>query len=91
MNKKLEDHLQSRKSSGKGVKKILWEEYSPIEIYEQNTEWSDEYNGYVLNILRLAIGGNDYIRITTLLTSAINQNIRLIASKNNTYDIKLAK
>ena len=43
------------------------------------------------HIFRLAIEGNDHIRIAASLTATINQNIGLSASNNNEHDLKVAQ
>ncbi len=73
------------------IQGILWKEWDPIGVYEEDSEWDDEYDSYVPHIFRLAVEGNDHIRIAASLTSTINQNIGLSASNNNEQDIKVAK
>ena len=88
MKKKLsvkEKELWSR------ISKILWENWDPIGVYEEEEEWDDEYDSYVPHLFRLAIEGNDHIRIAASLTSTIRQNIGLSATDNNERDIRVAK
>jgi len=80
-----------QKELWKRIQRILWEKWDPIGVYEKDSEWDDEYDSYVPHVFRLAIEGNDYIRIAASLTSTINQNIGLSASNNNEHDIKIAK
>ncbi len=73
------------------IQRILWEKWDPIGVYEEDSEWDDEYDSYAPHIFRLVIEGNDHIRIAASLTSTINQNIGLSASNNNEHDLKVAK
>ena len=73
------------------ISKILWKEWDPIGVYEEDSEWDDEYDSYIPHIYRLAVEGCDHIRIAASLTATINQNIGLSASNNNEHDIKIAK
>jgi len=79
-----------QKELWKKIQKILWEKWDPIGVYEEDSEWDDEYDSYVPHIFRLAIEGNDHIRIAASLTSTINQNIGLSAS-NNEHDLKVGR
>lgn len=72
------------------ISKILWKDWDPIGVYEEDSEWDDEYDSYVPHIFRLAIEGCDHIRIAASLTATINQNIGLSARNNNEHDIKIA-
>ncbi len=54
-----------------------------------DNEWDDEYDSYVPHIFRLALEGNDAIRIACSLTSAVEQNIGLGPNKES--DLKVAK
>lgn len=73
------------------ISQILWEKWDPIGVYEEDSEWNDEYDNYVPHIFRLAIEGNDYTRIASSLTATANQIIGLSAEENNEHDIKVAK
>ncbi len=55
------------------------------------SEWCDEYDSYVPHLFRLAIEGNDHVRISSSLTATIRQNMGLNAAGNNEHDIKIAK
>ena len=80
-----------QKELWKKIQRILWKKWDPIGVYEEYSEWCDEYDCYVPHVFRLAVEGNDHIRIAASLTSTINQNIGLGASNNNEHDIKVAK
>lgn len=72
------------------IQRILWEKWDPIGVFEEDSEWDDEYDSYVPHIFRLAIEGKDHIRIAASLTSTINQSIGLSVT-DNVNDIKVAK
>jgi len=80
-----------QKELWKKIQRILWEKWDPIGVYEKDSEWGDEYDTYVPHIFRLAIEGNDHIRIAASLTATINQNIGLSGSNNNERDLKVAQ
>ncbi len=71
------------------VARILWEKWDPIGVNDGDNEWDDEYDSYVPHISRLAIEGNDAMRIANSLSSSIEQNIGLPASKE--HDLKVAQ
>ncbi|MDX5993948.1 hypothetical protein [Ectopseudomonas alcaliphila] len=73
------------------ISKILWKNWDPIGVYEEDSEWDDEYDSYVPHIFRLAVEGCDHIRIAASLTSTIRQNIGLSATGNSEHDISVAK
>ena len=50
------------------LRKILWEKWDPIGVYEPDVEWDDEYDSYAPHIFRLAIEGKDEIRIANSLS-----------------------
>ncbi|QYJ94067.1 hypothetical protein [Shewanella spartinae] len=75
----------------KRISEILWKNWDPIGVYEEDSKWDDEYDSYVPHIFRLAIDGCDHIRIAASLTSTIRQNIGLCAKDNNKHDINVAK
>ena len=80
-----------QKELWKRIQRILWEKWDPIGVYEKDSVWDDEYDSYVPHIFRLAIEGNDHMRIAASLTSTIKQNIGLSTSNNNEHDIEVAK
>ena len=71
------------------ISKILWEKWDPIGINDGDNEFDDEYDSYVPHIYRLAIEGHDAIRIASSLSSTIEQNIGLSASKE--HDLKVGE
>ena len=80
-----------QKKLWKRIAQILWEKWDPIGVYEEGSDWNDEYDNYVPHIFRLAIESNDHSRIASSLTATTNQNIGLSAKENNDRDIKVAK
>ena len=80
-----------QKELWKVISRILWEKWDPIGVYDKDSEWDDEYDSYVPHIFKLAIEGDDHIRIAASLTATINQSIGLSASNNNEHDINVAK
>jgi len=73
------------------ISRILWKNWDPIGVYEEDSEWDDEYNSYVPHIFRLAVEGCDHIRIAASLSLTIRHNIGLSATDNNERDINVAK
>ncbi|WP_065188646.1 hypothetical protein [Shewanella woodyi] len=71
------------------ITKILWEKWDPIGVNDGDNEWDDEYDNYVPHIFRLALEGNDAIRIACSLTSTVEQIIGLGSDKES--DLKVAK
>lgn len=37
------------------IKEILWKEWAPIGVYEEDACWDDEYDSYIPHIFNLAI------------------------------------
>ncbi|WP_417442075.1 hypothetical protein [Idiomarina sp.] len=70
------------------IAEILWEKWDPIGVNDGDNGWDDEYDGYVPHIFRLALEGNDAIRIASSLTSSVEQNIGLGPDKAS--DLKVA-
>ncbi|WP_040307549.1 hypothetical protein [Agarivorans albus] len=88
MSRKL---TQAEKALWNRISKILWKNWDPIGVYNEDDEWDDEYDSYVPNIFRLAIEGADEYRIAASLTATINQSIGLSATDNNEHDRATAR
>ena len=73
----------------KSIANILWKNWDPIGVYEADADWSDEYDSYVPHIYRLALKGEDAVRIAQSLTLSATQNIGFGASPE--HDLFVAK
>ena len=73
------------------IKNILWEKWDPIGVYESNAEWDDEYDSYVPHIFRLAIEGQDQVRIANSLSDSATLNMGLSKTKQNAHEMNIAK
>ncbi|PKM33141.1 MAG: hypothetical protein CVV08_08190 [Gammaproteobacteria bacterium HGW-Gammaproteobacteria-12] len=65
------------------ISKILWKNWDPIGVYEEDSEWDDEYDSYVPHIFRLAVEGCDHIQCQA-------GNIRLVRKSHNKWFKSLA-
>jgi hypothetical protein len=84
LNKK-EKELYSR------VARILWKDWDPIGVYNEEDEWDDEYNSYVPSILNLLLEGRDEYKISNHLTMLVVENMGLSSTTGNEHDKKIAK
>ncbi len=73
------------------IRIILWEKWDPIGVYEEDSEWDDEYDSYVPHLFRLAIEGSDYTKIAASLKSTIKQSIGLSCENNSQHNIDIAR
>ena len=87
----MEELTDKQKELWEKIRRTLWEKWDPIGLYEEDSEFDDEYDNYVPHIFRLAIENHDYLRIATSLTSTSNQIIGLSVSDNNERDLKVAR
>jgi len=70
-----------QKELWKKIQRILWEKWDPIGVYEKDSEWGDEYDTYVPHIFRLAIEGNDHIRIAAQKRAAQYVQVSKVARR----------
>jgi hypothetical protein len=55
----------------KRVARILWKDWDPIGVYNENDEWDDEYDGYVPSVLNLLIEGRDSHKFQAILQPSL--------------------
>jgi hypothetical protein len=55
----------------KRVARILWKDWDPIGVYNENDEWDDEYDGYVPSVLNLLIEGRDAHKFQAILQPSL--------------------
>jgi hypothetical protein len=72
------------------ISKILWEKWDPIGVYEKDSEWNDEYDGYVPHIFRLAFEGADSYKIASSLAATAHQNMGFELVKKSERDLHVA-
>ncbi|MCB1582775.1 MAG: hypothetical protein R3E90_04500 [Marinicella sp.] len=75
----------------KHISKILWYEWDPIGLHNEQDEWSDEYDGYVPSIFNLLIEGRDGFKVSNHLTKLASENMGLNSIIGNEHDCKVAK
>ncbi len=73
----------------KEVARILWEEWDPIGVYDENNEWNDEYDSYVPHTFKLALNNADASKIAKYLSLSVIQNMGM--STNFNHDLKIAQ
>jgi hypothetical protein len=78
-----------QKAFYKEVARILWEKWDPIGVNDGDNEWDDEYDSYVPRIFRLAIEGNDAMRIAGSLSASAEKNMGLGAARR--HDLEVAE
>jgi len=81
---------RKQKELWKEISKILWEKWDPIGVYEEDSEWTDEYGSYVPHIFRLAVDGADSHKIAASLASTAHQNMGFELVKNSESDLRVA-
>ena len=81
---------QNEKQLYKRVAKILWQDWDPIGVYNENDEWDDEYDGYVPTVVRLLIEGRDANNISNHLTTIASESMGLSTTTGNEHDMKIA-
>ncbi|WP_196140649.1 hypothetical protein [Aliikangiella sp. G2MR2-5] len=72
----------------KRISRILWKDWDPIGVYNEEDEWDDEYDSYVPHLFRLAIEGKDAFHIAASLNSTATQNMGMGTDKET--DLKVA-
>lgn len=83
---------QKEKSLYKEIARILWKEWDPICVYDENGDWNDEYDSYVPSILHLALENNDVYKISSHLTKLQSDNMGLSTTLlSNEYDKNIAE
>ena len=75
----------------KQIARILWKDWDPIGVYNEEDEWDDEYDSYVPHIFRLAIEGADAHKIAKHLTSIVRENMGMSTTSGNESDSVIAK
>jgi hypothetical protein len=75
----------------KHIARILWKDWDPIGVYNEEDEWDDEYDSYVPSVFRLAIENRDSVKISSHLTKMASDNMGLSTSSGNEHDLKIAK
>jgi hypothetical protein len=75
----------------KRVSRILWKDWDPIGVYNEEDEWDDEYDGYVPSIFNLLIEGRDEYKISNHLTRLASENMGLTTTTGNEHDRKVTK
>ena len=73
------------------ISRILWKDWDPIGVHNDEDEWDDEYDSYVPHVFRLTLEGSDHVKIAASLTSTIRQDIGLSRTDDNAHEIKVAK
>ncbi|MFC3195180.1 hypothetical protein ACFODZ_13085 [Marinicella sediminis] len=87
MNKKLnkvEQELSTRVAS------ILWKDWDPIGVYNEQAEWDDEYAGYVPSTVKLLLEGCDTYKMLKHLTTIASVNMGLSRSAGKEHNTKIA-
>ena len=74
----------------KKIARILWKDWDPIGVYNEDDEWDDEYDGYVPSIFTLLTEGCDKYKISNHLTNLASENMGLKTIIGNEHDRKVA-
>ena len=74
----------------KRVARILWKDWDPIGVYNEEDEWDDEYDGYVPSVFNLLIEGRDTHKISNHLTIIASESMGLSTTTGNEHDTKIA-
>lgn len=74
----------------KRIARILWENWDPIGVYNEEDEWDDEYDSYVPHIFRLAVEGADAHKIANHLTLIVRENMGMSTTSGNESDSMIA-
>ena len=81
-----------KKEFHNAIRKILWEKWDPIGVYEPGATWDDEYDSYAGNVFSLAIEGKDAIKIASYLSSSAKQSMGLSESSEPLkHDLRIAE
>lgn len=73
------------------VKRILWKDWDPIGVFEDNSEWDDEYDSYVPTVFDMLIDNRDEYAISRHLTALKRDNMGFTALDGNEDDLKTAR
>jgi len=74
------------------VKKILWERWDPIGVYESGASWDDEYDSYASQVYSLSTEGKDAIKIASYLSYSAKQTMGLSESSETLkHDLNVAE
>ena len=82
---------QDEKKLFKRIARILWKDWDPIGVYNEEDEWDNEYDGYVPSIFRLAIENRDVYKISAHLIELQKNSMGLETQENNEIDKKIAE
>ena len=85
-----QDLNKKEKELYKRVARILWKDWDPIGVYNEEDEWDDEYDGYVRSIFNLLIEGRDEYKISSYLTRLASENMGLSTTTGNEHDRNVA-
>ena len=72
------------------VARILWKDWDPIGVYNEDDEWDDEYDSYVPSIFSLLIEGRDSYKISNHLTTLASESMGLSTTTGNEHDKNIA-
>ncbi len=75
----------------KRITRILWKDWDPIGVYNEEDKYNDEYDGYVPSIFHLAVEGRDAYKISNHLTELQSNNMGLSTTLGNEHDKNIAE
>ncbi len=81
---------QNEKKLYKRVARILWKDWDPIGVYNENDEWDDEYDGYAPSVFNLLTEGRDAHKISNHLTTIASESMGLSTTTGNEHDNEIA-
>ncbi|GGJ06470.1 hypothetical protein GCM10007978_49960 [Shewanella hanedai] len=74
----------------KRIARILWKDWDPIGVYNEEDEWDDEYDSYVPSVFKLAIENHYSFKISSHLTRMASDNMGLSTKTGNEHDLNVA-
>ncbi len=72
------------------IDRILWKDWDPIGVYNEDDEWDDEYAGYVPSVFKLVIEDRDVHKISNHLTSIIKDSMGMSTKTGCDHDRLIA-
>jgi hypothetical protein len=85
------DLNKKEKELYKKIARILWKDWDPIGVYNEEDEWDDEYDSYVPSIFSLLIEGKDEHKISNHLSRLASVNMGLSTTARDEHDLSMAK
>lgn len=73
------------------VKSILWKDWDPIGVFEEDSEWDDEYDSYAPTVFSMLIDDQDEYAVSRHLTALKRDNMGLTVEEGNEEDLKTTR